>query len=250
MPAATTDGPTTDPTGGPPTDPIGEPTTDPTDGPTTDRPVDDPITGVYTDTYPAQVGSQAIDLPLIALNDSLAISLLITVDVPLSFIEQAGVELAEQLAPFEPDVVAAAATLGIPVGWATARALGHDEMVVLHKTPKTHLADGLVEPLSSITTEAEQAFRLDRKMLHRIEDRNVVLIDDVFSTGGTAAAGVRLLQRGGGRVVALGALLTEGDLWKAKLPDHVDSTVALGTVPVFEPVDGGGWTPTAAPDGA
>lgn len=202
-------------------------------------------TEVYIDTYPAQVGSQAIDLPLLALNDSLAISLLITVDVPLSFIEQAGVELAERLQPFKPDVVAAAATLGIPVGWATAKALGHDELVVLHKTPKTHLADGLVEPLSSITTEAEQAFRLDRKMLHRIEGRRVVLIDDVFSTGGTAAAGVRLLERGGGDVVALGALLTEGDLWQAKLPDHVESTVALGTVPVFEPVEGGGWTPMA-----
>ena len=121
----------------------------------------------------------------------------------------------------------------------------HDELVVLHKTPKTHLADGLVEPLSSITTEAEQAFRLDRKMLHRIEGRRVVLIDDVFSTGGTAAAGVRLLERGGGDVVALGALLTEGDLWQAKLPDHVESTVALGSVPVFEPVEGGGWTPMA-----
>ncbi len=215
-------------------------TTDSLD-PTAEPQPDDPRP-VYTDTYPAQVGSQAIDLPLLPLNDNLAISLLITVDVPLSFIELAGEELAEMLRPFEPDVVAAAATLGIPVGWATAKALGHDEMVVLHKTPKTHLADGLVEPLSSITTEGDQAFRLDRKMLHRIDGRKVVLIDDVFSTGGTAAAGVRLLQRGGGDVVALAALLTEGDLWKAKLPDHIDSTVALGTVPVFEPLDGG-WTP-------
>lgn len=198
----------------------------------------------FTDRYPTDVGSQHIELPLVPLSDQLTIALLITVDVPLSFIEQAGQELAERLRPHGPEVVATAATLGIPIAWATARALGHDELVVLHKTPKTHLADALVEPLSSITTKGEQVFRLDRMQAPRVQGRAVAFVDDVISTGGSAAAAVRLLERAGGRIAAVGTMLTEGSGWKEALTEHVGRIETLGTIPVFTPVDGG-WTPAS-----
>jgi adenine/guanine phosphoribosyltransferase-like PRPP-binding protein len=57
-----------------------------------------------------------------------------SVDMPLSFIDQAGKELAEMLRPYEPQVSVTASTLGIPVAWATAaRALGLGTIIVLHK---------------------------------------------------------------------------------------------------------------------
>lgn len=196
---------------------------------------------VYGEHYPVEVGSQPIELPIVPLSDDLAIALLITVDVPLSFIEQAGAELADQLRPHGPEVVVTAATLGIPVAWATARALGLDTIVVLHKTPKTHLSDALVEPLSSITTKGEQVFRLDRARAPELAGRPVAFVDDVVSTGGSAAAGMRLIEEAGGTVCAGGALLVEGTGWRETLAPHGAPTVSLGSIPVFRPADGGGW---------
>ncbi|MEM9566444.1 MAG: phosphoribosyltransferase family protein [Actinomycetota bacterium] len=196
----------------------------------------------FTDVYPVEVGSQPIELPIVAIDDDLAIALLITVDVPLSFIDRAGEELADKLQPHGPEVVVTAATLGIPVALATARALGHDTIVVLHKTPKTHLADALVEPLSSITTRGEQVFRLDRARTPELDGRAVAFVDDVVSTGGSAAAAVRLIEAAGGRVCASGALLVEGTGWRKTLGQHADTLESLGSIPIFRPADGGAWS--------
>jgi adenine phosphoribosyltransferase len=196
---------------------------------------------VYDKWYPVQVGSQHIELPIVALNDELAIALLITVDVPMSFIERAGVELAGKLRDHGPEVVVTAATMGIPVAWATARALGHDTIVVLHKTPKIHLADALVEPLSSITTDGEQVFRLDKARAPELSGRPVAFVDDVISTGGSAAAGMRLIEEAGGRVCAGAALVVEGTQWQQAIGPHTDYVECLGSIPVFGPAQGGGW---------
>jgi adenine phosphoribosyltransferase len=201
---------------------------------------------VYNNAYPVTVGTQHIELPIVPVTDDLAIALLITVDVPMSFIEQAGAELAELLTPFEPDVIVTAATMGIPIAWAVARNLGHDALVVLHKTPKTHLADALTEPLSSITTKGEQVFRLDRMRVPLLAERRVAFVDDVISTGGSAAAAMRLIETAGGDVCAGAALLTEGDLWRETLGRHAEVTVALGTIPVFAPREGGWMAATEA----
>jgi hypothetical protein len=47
---------------------------------------------VFQNRYSVQVGSQTIDVPIVAVNQELAIALLITVDMQLSFIDQAGLE--------------------------------------------------------------------------------------------------------------------------------------------------------------
>lgn len=196
---------------------------------------------IHQSRYPVDVGSQHIELPIVALNDELAIALLITVDVPMSFIERAGVELAGRLRPHAPDVVVTAATMGIPVAWATAKALGHDTIVVLHKTPKTHLADALVEPLSSITTSGQQEFRLDRARVPELKGKKVAFVDDVISTGGSAAAAMRLIEAAGGTVCAGSALLVEGTTWQSALGSHTDYVESLGSIPIFRPAQGGGW---------
>lgn len=190
-----------------------------------------------------QVGSQLLDLPIQAIGDDLAIALLITVDVPISVLHRAGAELGEQLIATTPDVVVTAATLGIPVASAVAPTLGHDEYVVLHKTPKIHLADGLTEELRSITTSGEQRLRLDPARRNLVSGRRVAFVDDVISTGGSAAAAVRLIRRAGGQVVAIGTLLTESSAWVETLGDDAELVLALGSIPVFRPDPTGGWTP-------
>lgn len=200
---------------------------------------------IHKTHYHVKVGKQSIDLPIIPVGEDLAVSLLMTIDAPIRFIETASKELAEELSSSnkpEIEVVATAATLGIPVGWAVARALGIDRVFVLQKTKKIHLEDALVEPVSSITTDAEQVLRLDRAHIPNIKGRSTVFIDDVISSGASTAASLRLLRKAGANIVGTGVLLTEGDGWRNRLGDKDAALVtALGKIPLFRPVEGG-WT--------
>ncbi len=194
------------------------------------------------DVFEVAMGSQTIALPKVTVNDALGIALLMTIDTDLEVIAEAGAELAGRLAPAETDVIATAATLGIPVAMAVAGALGHRQIVVLQKTDKIHLADALVEPLSSITTDGEQVLRLDRARLPLVAGKRVAFVDDVISTGGSVAAALRLLRAGGGDVVAIGALLAEGTGWRSRLGADADLVTALGAIPVFRIGADGVWT--------
>ena len=150
-------------------------------------------------TYRATVGRQQVDLPIVALDDELAIALLISVDLGVAFCERAADELVERLAGRDVEVVASVATMGIPVALEVTRRLGLDQYVILHKTPKIHLADAIAEPVRSITTAVDQRLLLDRHRVRVVEGRRVALIDDVVSTGASAAAALRLLRRVGAR---------------------------------------------------
>ncbi len=188
------------------------------------------------------MGRQELDLPVVPVADDMAIALFITTDVPLSVIATAGAELAAKLGPYEPEVVVTAATLGIPLGMAVAGSLGLDRTIVLHKTNKIHLADALVEPVSSITTDGSQVLRLDRAMVPMVSGKRVVFVDDVISTGSSAAAGLRLIRKAGGTLVALGAAFVEGTEWRTTLADDGERTESLGRLPIFGPGEDG-WTP-------
>ena len=63
-------------------------------------------------TYPVDIGTQRVDLPLVSLNEQLALALLITVDMGVEFMSRAGAELAEIIRPYDVDIVATVATMG------------------------------------------------------------------------------------------------------------------------------------------
>jgi adenine phosphoribosyltransferase len=191
-------------------------------------------------TYRVAIGSQQIDLPLVPINPEVAISLLMTIDRGVRFMERAGAELAELVRAAEPQIVATAATLGIPVAVEVTRALGLDDYLVLQKTPKIHLHDAMVEPLSSITTDAEQVLRLDRARIPTLAGRRVVLVDDVVATGGSLAACLRLLRAADAQVVAIGVLLVEGTRWRDVLGADAALVQSLGSIPSFIR-DGDAW---------
>ena len=62
----------------------------------------------------------------------------------------------------------------------------------------------------SITTEGEQKLCLDGPDIERIKGHNVLLLDDVISTGGSIAALRALCEQAGGRVIGQAAALAEG----------------------------------------
>ncbi|MGH9092723.1 MAG: phosphoribosyltransferase family protein [Acidimicrobiales bacterium] len=184
-------------------------------------------------TYTTTVGSQTVDLPLVEVADGLAIALLICVDHGVAFSARAGRELAAEVAAAEPQVVVSVATMGIPLAMEVTRALGLDDYVILHKTPKIHLGDEYVEPVRSITTGSPQTLRLDPRRVPAVRGRRVAVVDDVVSTGSSLMAALRLLRRVGADPVVVGAFLTEGGEWRRTLGDDAGRVHALGSVPLF-----------------
>ena len=191
-------------------------------------------------TYSLEVGSQHVQLPLVPLGDDLTLALLITVDMGMKFMSTAGDELAEILRPYNVDIVATVATMGIPVAIEVTRALGLDQYVILHKTPKIHLADAVREPVRSITTNADQQLLFDRVRIPDVQGKRVAIVDDVISTGASTGAALRLLRSVGAEVVAIGTLVTEASVWRTSLGEDAEKVRALGSIPIFRPDGQGG----------
>jgi adenine/guanine phosphoribosyltransferase-like PRPP-binding protein len=165
--------------------------------------------------------------------EGLTIALLICVDHGVEFSARAGQELAAALAPAAPEVVVSVATMGIPLAMEVTRALGLDDYLILHKTPKIHLGDEYVEPVRSITTGSPQTLRLDPRRVPAVRGRRVAVVDDVISTGSSLLAALRLLRRVGADPVVVGAFLTEGSEWRSALGEDAARVHALGAVPLF-----------------
>jgi adenine phosphoribosyltransferase len=191
-------------------------------------------------TYSVEIGTQHAELPVVSLSDELALALLITVDMGVKFMSQAGRELADIIRPFNVDIIATVATMGIPLAVEVTRHLGLDQYVILHKTPKIHLADAIFEPVRSITTDADQKLLFDRARMRDVEGKRVAIVDDVISTGASTGAALRLLRRVGADIVSIGTLVTEASLWRSALGDDAAMVRALGSIPVFRPDGTGG----------
>jgi adenine phosphoribosyltransferase len=191
-------------------------------------------------TYSVEIGTQRVELPIVSLSEQLALALLITVDMGVEFMSRAGEELAEVLRPHDVDIVATVATMGIPVAVEVTRHLGLDQYVILHKTPKIHLADAVSEPVRSITTDVDQRLLFDRARIKDVQGKRVAIVDDVISTGASTGAALRLLRSIGANIVAIGTLVTEASLWRTSLGEDASKVRALGSIPVFRPDGSGG----------
>ena len=183
-------------------------------------------------SYRVDVGSQSIELPIVELPGGVTIALLMTIDEDISFIDTAGRELAEALRDTQPDIIVTAATLGIPVAIEVARALGHERYIVLQKSKKYHLRSSPTVEYTSITTAASQQLTIDERHVHLVRGRRVAFVDDVISSGSSARAALQLIADQGGEIVAVGALLTEGDEWRETLGDYAPLVRALGELPL------------------
>ncbi|GAB0113380.1 phosphoribosyltransferase family protein [Acidisoma sp. C75] len=183
--------------------------------------------------YGITIGGVETRLPIVALNDSLAIALLMVIDEGVAFTARAGAALAEIARPLAPDIVVGAATLGIPVAIEVSRALGRDRYVILQKSPKIHLADALRESVTSVTSHGVQSLLLDRRAVPLLAGRRVFVVDDVVSTGSSLAAMLRLLRRAGAEIAGIGVVLTEGHAWRQALGADAGRLTGLAHIPLF-----------------
>jgi adenine/guanine phosphoribosyltransferase-like PRPP-binding protein len=189
-------------------------------------------------TYDVDIAGEPVTLPIVAINQRLAISLLMVIDMGVRFGERIGKALAQKLEPLKPDIVVGAATLGIPVVIEVSRALGLDHYVIAQKSPKIHLADALVQDVQSVTTSGKQRLMLDRRAVPLLARRRVAVVDDVVATGSSLAATLALVRAADADVVGAGVILTEGHDWEKALGADARLVHSLGHIPQFALADG------------
>jgi adenine phosphoribosyltransferase len=193
-------------------------------------------------SYSLDVAGFPITLPIVAIKPDFAISLRLVIDLGVAFATHCGQALAARLAGAKPDIIAAPATLGIPVAIEVTRALGLDRYVILQKSPKLHLTDALSQPITSITSSGTQHLLLDRAAIPHLAGKRVALVDDVIATGSSITGALTLLRRAGADIVAIGSILTEAHAWQLSLGPDDALVHSLAHIPQFSPTNGV-WVP-------
>ncbi|TFV44774.1 phosphoribosyltransferase [Bradyrhizobium niftali] len=205
-----------------------------------------PATPPYRFGYPATLPcGRALVLPLRELPDGdRAVASLIANQASNLVVAALADHMATQARTFDAEIVVGLPTLGLAFASEVAERLGQPRYVPLGYSRKFWYDDALSEPVSSITSpDAGKKLRLDPNLLPLIEGRRVVLIDDAISTGATALAAVRLLQKVGVEIAGMVVAMKQTNRWQA-------STTALPVravfgCPLFQRGEGG-WIPLAA----
>jgi len=128
------------------------------------------------------------------------------------YAEQLGRALAAEFLDLRVDCVASPALGGVIIGHEVARAL----------PPR---ADGA--PVRAIFVERDATGTLTlRRGFHVEPDEHVLVVEDVWTTGGSTYATIRVLEEAGGRVVAAGALIDRSG-GKIELPVRTEALMEL-----------------------
>lgn len=158
--------------------------------------------------YTLQVAGVTRELPIVAINERLAIaSFVILGDTEL--VCAAAGQLVKQLPPV--DVLVTAEAKGIPLAFEMSRLLHMDKYIVARKSIKPYMEAPLVDEVVSITTQKKQLLCLDGADAAALRGKRVAIVDDVISTGESIQAIAALVERAGGHIAAKVAILAEGE---------------------------------------
>lgn len=196
--------------------------------------------GHYAATLPDE---RRIALPLRVLpgDGTQGVASLIVNQASFAVLDALAAALAAKLAPHKPDVVIALPTLGLTLGDAVARKLGHSRMVPLGTSKKFWYEEALSVPMSSITSpDQEKRLYVDPRMLPLLQGRRVVLIDDVASSGRSVKAALAVLALAGITPVACGFAMAQGQLWRQAIPQGIAVESAIAT-PRLRLCEDGRW---------
>ena len=176
-------------------------------------------------THSIEIAGLKRELPLLEIAPGLKIAVLnILGDTEL--VEACAAGLKEKLAQTDYDVIVTAEAKSIPLAYALSVHTGKP-YAILRKSYKPYMGVALTAETLSITTGKPQTLILDEKDQELIAGKNVILVDDVISTGSTLQGMRKLMKKAKAEVTAEVAILTEGD-WE-KWAD----VISLGHIPLF-----------------
>ena len=176
-------------------------------------------------TYAVDIAGVKRELPLFEVKPGLRIAILnILGDTEL--IEASADALLEKLEDFDYELIITAESKSIPLAHALS-VRTRCPYVVLRKSYKPYMGNAIRVETNSITTGAVQTLILDEKDLNAIKGKNVLIIDDVISTGSTLEGMRNILSLANSNIVTEAAIFTEGDEsnWK--------NIISLGNLPLF-----------------
>ncbi|MFA9382018.1 MAG: phosphoribosyltransferase family protein, partial [Acetanaerobacterium sp.] len=147
--------------------------------------------------YTLHVAGITRELPLCKVNDNLEIAAFVMFsDVELTI--ACATEL-NRIAP-EHDVIITAESKGIPLAYEMSRQSGK-KYLLARKSAKLYMSDPIRVKVKSITTANIQELYIDRSDIGSIQDKRVLIVDDVISTGESLNALQSLVDQAGGKVV-------------------------------------------------
>lgn len=147
-------------------------------------------------------------LPLCKVSDDLYIAAFIMFnDVEVT------VACARELLKKAPDfdVIITAESKGIPLAYEMARQAGNKPYIVARKGPKIYIEDLITVNVDSITTDHIQTLCVGRTERKVMEDKRILVVDDVISTGESLTALDKLVNAVGGNIVGQMSVLAEGE---------------------------------------
>ena len=176
-------------------------------------------------TYGIDIAGIHRELELFEVKPGLRIAILnILGDTEL--VEACAIALSKELKAIEYDVLVTAEAKSIPLVHALS-VTTDKPYIVLRKSYKPYMGDALHSETLSITTGKSQTLYLDEKDRGLVKGKNVVILDDVISTGSTLQGMRLILGKAGAHVAIEAAILTEGE--RAKW----SNIISLGHLPVF-----------------
>lgn len=168
---------------------------------------------MYEKTYTLHICGLTRELPIIPVSEKLAIaSFVIPGDTKL--IEAAADALVQSISECigeeieKIDYLVCPEAKAVPLTHAMARILNLDYRVV-RKSVKAYMRDPIRVTSSAITTAGEQMLVLDGRDAQKLKNRNIIIVDDVISTGGSLKALEQLLAPLNCNLVARSAILLE-----------------------------------------
>ncbi len=207
----------------------------------------------YRDAYPVKLpDGDWVFLPFLALppDFTTAIAYLCITENSFALEERLSTAMAQLARPLEPEVVVGMPTLGMVLAASVGRKLGHPYYVPLSYSRKFWFEDELSIPVNSITTPVQpKTVYIDPRLLERLENKRVLLVEDVISTGGTVAAELALMKKIGADVIGVVTAIRETRVWIDKLTAIDAAYRALVTSPICCPLfrkSGDGWVPDAS----
>ena len=176
-------------------------------------------------SYPIDIAGLKRELPICPVSDTLSIgAFVIFGDVELT--KHCAKELIKLLPPC--DYLIAPEAKAIPLIYEMSRERGIPYLLA-RKKAKAYMSGVFRVDVQSITTAGTQTLVIDQADAERMKGKNIVIIDDVISTGESLRAMETLVSEAGGVVAGRMAVLAEGDAAKR------EDIRFLAPLPLFKP---------------